>query len=706
MIFPHALFAGTCIIFKLLFPSLITYLARDTVLYFGLSVVYPWICTVLLLSQYRHPSSNDNRKETSNPSKTIKEGEIENITTAIVGSSSTSSLREKRRAINAKYKAPSSTRSSSHEASASSKKAPSSIPAKKHDYLRRRTTNSLSDNNLKKAKTSNASTGYSGPSSKLKNTSKNNVEKPSKKKQSPVQLFLASRRYNADEDNDDNTLQAASSYWLQYWILHNFVTGVGRMIYLLPIVGRIVSKSTWISALIVELQLLWIIWIYGLEWVLASNLKNESDRKHSYKVRPLPFLTQKLIPHITRSYERISLEIISAETWNKTICKKASSFLELTVMMRLLRESTTKQILHVMEYAHPFLIPGMTLLMPGFITEYGVIYVKTIVPSAKTFSAHKKTNSKKSISLKTLSLKETMNSLQYWVLQGLLSAILSWWSGILWWIPFSTHAIFCVWCHLQYSSNTWYHALEKELSAFGLLPPLSEGDQPLQIQDTLTLKVLSRVIQAIPSAKIAESSLLASKFQGDEDTINQKETNNNDQNLDSSKEKSTYVIPPPSSAFKHAQASPSAVSNGKDGNDCSADEMDDEAINQTGIDPDCLSNKIKTNVDPLVQSFETPASKRKSGGRNWNNKERINSYVDTTEYDGNVQSSIDIKKNIVAAKELDQKGKIECKEDDNDNQENSIIVTKLDQKETDEREILTPSSQQYRRSDRLRHKKK
>jgi len=734
MIFPHALFAGTCIIFKLLFPSSITYLARDTLLYFGLSVVYPWICTVALLNQYHHPSTNDDKRETTNKTAEAaaaieKDGE----TTISVGSSSATSLQEKRRAINARYKAPSST-SSSYKPTASSQRSSSSsssVPAKKHDYLRRRTNNSVSDNNnnLKKiAKTNNSSSLKSGstPSSKFKNNSnskKNDTKTHSKEKQSAVQLFLAARRrHNGDGDGDDNSLQAEASFWLQYWIIYSIVTGVGRMIYLLPIVGRIVIKSTWLSALIVELQLLWIVWIYGLEWALASSSTNESDWKRSCKVRPLPFLTHKLIPPITRWYEGISLEVITAETWNTTICKKASSFLDLAVMMRLLSESTTKQILNVMQYAHPFLIPGMTLMMPGFITEYGVIYVKTIVPSAKTFLADKKTKTKKSFSFASLSLKDTMKSLQYWVLQALLSAFLSWWSGILWWIPFSTHAIFCLWCRLQYSSDAWYHTLEMELSAFGLLPPLSngDGDQPLQIKDTMTLKVLSRVIQALPSAKTTALSLNDSKIreEKDEDMNNdnegEAETSTDDVSPDSSKEKSIDVIPPPSSAFKHAQTNHVALSTAKDETvDDTVDETVDEVINKTETSPDSSKVKTKTKVNSLVQSLETPTSKKKEGDGKCNNDSSSSSSLDKkdeslhvvpNDINNNVNSGNDtIINTIITGNESEKSEKDDSQDYDhnNDHHDETVVVSEQKEKVLDNEEIIT-SSRQMRRSERLR----
>lgn len=154
--------------------------------------------------------------------------------------------------------------------------------------------------------------------------------------------------------------------------------------------------------------------------------------------------------------------------------------------MRLLSDHSQTQLLTMLEYAHPFLVPAITLLMPGFITEYGVLYVKTIVPAAKLKVPT------------TVSLSQTMDALQYWILHALLSGLLSWWSGLLWWIPFSTHAVFIVWCHLQYTSAGYYTILEQELQAFGLLPQ-GKADV-VSVDKTITATMLRSLAKSLPSA--------------------------------------------------------------------------------------------------------------------------------------------------------------------------------------------------------------
>jgi hypothetical protein len=60
MILPHALFVSAAITIKVLFPSIVKWLATDTYAIYIFSQLYPWIWTVALLFQYRHgPTDGD-----------------------------------------------------------------------------------------------------------------------------------------------------------------------------------------------------------------------------------------------------------------------------------------------------------------------------------------------------------------------------------------------------------------------------------------------------------------------------------------------------------------------------------------------------------------------------------------------------------------------------------------------------------------------
>lgn len=158
--------------------------------------------------------------------------------------------------------------------------------------------------------------------------------------------------------------------------------------------------------------------------------------------------------------------------------------------------------------------------MPSFITRFGVAYVQFIVPSAKSTRAldGAKRQSKQDL----VEIEDVVAlHLQYWIIHCLVSCFLGYFSSILWWIPFSTHVIFLVWCHLSFPKSIAqsYGVLETELIAFGLLP----GKTEVQIHETRTAQVLHAVYSRLPSAtesekKHIEESQLES-VQKDENSI-------------------------------------------------------------------------------------------------------------------------------------------------------------------------------------------
>ena len=290
----------------------------------------------------------------------------------------------------------------------------------------------------------------------------------------PVQRLLAAGRV------DSYSIEQEATYWLQYWTMYRLVTGTFRVIHLLPIVGRFASRVTIFQTTASELHLFFYLWIYGMSSVLTSTAMSEADMQRSYMVRPLPFLSKRLSPMVRKIFQTTS-NLISPNAWNSLV-EKVKSFLSIAVAVRLLSQHNQTRLLLLLEYAHPFLVPAVTLLMPGFITEYGVLYVNTIVPSAKV----------------SKSLAQTMDSLQYWILHALLSSLLSWWSGLLWWIPFSSHVIFILWCHLQYTSAGYYNIFERELQAFGLLPQGKAIVVP--VDQTITATMFRTLTKSLPSA--------------------------------------------------------------------------------------------------------------------------------------------------------------------------------------------------------------
>lgn len=288
------------------------------------------------------------------------------------------------------------------------------------------------------------------------------------------------RAIHKSDDEEEYNVEDDATYWLEYWFVYALLLAVCRLTILLPIVGRVLAKYALLSTFLRELQLVLYLWLFGVPLV-TPELTRET--------RPIPLLYQRAVPVVTAIYKAVSHAI--PEAFWQSVVDKASSFLDIAVMIKLLSESTKDWLIHVLEEARPVLPPAITLFMPGFITEYGVVYVKTLVPCAKCSQA--------------ISLSQKMQWLEYWVLHGLLSCFLTWWAPILWWIPFSTHAIFLLWCNLQIPNTTrkCYNAFEEELQAFGLL---EKGEKNLQVEQTVTASVFRRLASSLPSASDADGS--------------------------------------------------------------------------------------------------------------------------------------------------------------------------------------------------------
>lgn len=283
------------------------------------------------------------------------------------------------------------------------------------------------------------------------------------------------RAVKKSDDEEEYDVHDNATYWLQYWVVFSSLLAVCRLTFLLPIVGRIFGKYAMLSSVVREVQLVFFLWLFGVPLVTPELTRN---------TLPLSLLYQRVVPMVTAIYNVVS-HAIPEQAW-QTLVEKASSILDLAVMIKVLSTESKDWLVHVLEEARPVLPPAITLFMPGFLTEYGVLYVKTLVPCAKSSS-------------QTKSLGEEMQWLEYWVLHGLLSSLLNWWAPILWWIPFSAHGVFLLWCHLQIPKTTekWYNVFEEELQAFGLL---EKGDKELQVEQTVTATMFRKLTSSLPSA--------------------------------------------------------------------------------------------------------------------------------------------------------------------------------------------------------------
>jgi len=207
------------------------------------------------------------------------------------------------------------------------------------------------------------------------------------------------------------------------------------------------------------------------------------------KARPLK-LTERFLNPIILDLDAVVSQAISAKKWKTIVHSKAQRILDAFVFLRMLSEEREEWLLHMLEESRVLLIPSITLLMPSFATQFGVAYVQYLVPSAK--SAHARGADSKFMFL------------QYWVLHCIFFGLLTWLAPLLWWIPFSTHAIFIVWCNLSFPKtiHKFYAVLEMELIAFGVI----SGTSDVAVNDTNTMKLISAITKRLPSAQDGDST--------------------------------------------------------------------------------------------------------------------------------------------------------------------------------------------------------
>ena len=288
---------------------------------------------------------------------------------------------------------------------------------------------------------------------------------------------------------------ATTKYWLNYWQMYAVIQASGQCWSMIPIIGRFLTSHPIFNFLTGECKLFFFIWVFGMERILGNTTKDA----FLAEALPLRLIQQLIMPLVLQLHNLIS-DAISKEFWQRWVVSKTKTALDIVVMVRMLSEEWRDWLLHIAEEARVLTLPSITLLMPGFVTQFGVAYVQYIVPSSK--SAEAKSNSMKLVYL------------QYWILHCAVAGLLTKIDGILWWVPFSTHAIFLLWSYLilPQAIRNCYGILESELFAFGILPKSGSGRHGsnnstiADISETKTVRLFNSVLSRLPSAATNSSS--------------------------------------------------------------------------------------------------------------------------------------------------------------------------------------------------------
>ena len=261
--------------------------------------------------------------------------------------------------------------------------------------------------------------------------------------------------------------------WLRFWMVRASLEAVKDLLgWFTP---------SWVIAVALEWELLFYVWIYCLPLIQPETIAGQRLPEG----RPLRVLCSVLGPYSQRLVDTVS-GAVPEQFWRTQVVSYASQIAALMKLVRLLTQPTADWLLHMVEEGRGLFIPALTLMTPGMLTKYGVVYVQFVLPTAKSHSRQR-------------NIDVTLLWLQYWVINAGVDAILSYFSSLLWFVPFSTHGIFCLWCYLSLprTIKSWYGVLESELKLLGLLPGDHEGD----FEGTKTALFLMWVWENLPKAK-------------------------------------------------------------------------------------------------------------------------------------------------------------------------------------------------------------
>lgn len=533
MTLPHLGFLGVAVAVKLFFPSVVSWLAYDTYTTTLLSVWYPLICTLGWIHEERHG------EKPAMPSPR-KDGE----TKAAVPATPTTSVKELAHTLDT-----ATPKAKQRGGSAKKKQQQEQQPS----YMRTTAAQQSRQRATRRRKIPSVYERTKPKSSPSKSDESDEKDEPASPTSSEGSIRLLPEPVMP-------LPQAATQYWLRYWGIYSLVQAFSSLCFMVPVFGRFVARHPFILSISSELKLLFFVWLFVMEKFLGST------REDAFLAEALPL--RVLSRHVTPlllEFDTVVSEAVSKETWKQNVHSKAEQLLGMFVMVRFISEPFRDWLLHILDEGRVLVVPSLSLLMPSFVTQFGVAYVQFIVPTAKSAQA-------KSEAAELLYL-------QYWVLHCLLSGILTWLGPLLWWIPFSTHAIFVAWCHLSFPQTIaeYYSVLEMELVAFGLL----KGDPVLAVHETRTVQLFNSLVKRLPSA--AEENDDPYRLYEADSII----TAGSD--------------PDPKPDIRLDQPNEIEVAlDGKDGQAAGDDGIDDDDLLDDIVDDDVLLDELLTGDEPLA----------------------------------------------------------------------------------------------------------
>ena len=234
----------------------------------------------------------------------------------------------------------------------------------------------------------------------------------------------------------------------------------------------------------------------GAKKAPAGKVKMESKGGVD-KHRPVDIIYSKLSPFVLSAMNSSAFLTKRAfgdsrnegSTFMFGVIQKLQSFLDLFVLVRLIKKETKDWLIVTMVESSALLPALTTLLMPSYFTNYGVIYVSLVVPAGYSISCCNEIQSSSSEMIdNVIVLQDTSRYLQFWMIHAGITLLLASFAPLLAWIPLSTHATWLLFAYIQLESSTlkFYGWFESEMGKKSL-------------DETVVVSTTKRIIAALPS---------------------------------------------------------------------------------------------------------------------------------------------------------------------------------------------------------------
>lgn len=317
---------------------------------------------------------------------------------------------------------------------------------------------------------------------------------------------------------------------LKYWVVYAILLALSGTSRLLPFIrsllpvdetkptkswkffGTKTTRAGFLSRLrlsatfVEEIRLVFFVWLLLMpQSFLRADIDGGKPKaaKKAKSNRPVDMLYNTLSPSVTSALK--SSSFLSGKVEGSSYGVKAIQFLQsllnALVFMRALKQDWKDFIIQTILDSTALLPAAITLLMPGYFTSYGVIYVSLFVPAGYAIEAINNVM-KPALSLDSLisAMEDVSRYLQFWVVSSPVSTLLCWFEPVLAWVPLSTHATWILWAFIQIKSPTHriYNLIESELMVFGILQSYNK-EVSQNVNETLLLRSIGRIIAALPS---------------------------------------------------------------------------------------------------------------------------------------------------------------------------------------------------------------